>query len=248
MQQLSRVMPASDALTVVCRTTRDRSELLLALTPIGRRVTVRANTSDLACLEKVFIGQEYQLPAGLHPESPFQPRLIVDAGANIGMATLYFAHAFPSAKIVAVEPETSNFELLRRNSAGIPNLSLKQAALWPSETTLQLADPMADNWSFSVQPAVTDSPTVPAVTLPQILAESGEDRIDLLKLDIEGAERELFSESCEEWLPKVGMIVIELHDRFASGCSEAFYSHMRRRPFTEESRGENIFVRLTGTP
>jgi FkbM family methyltransferase len=246
MWELRQVLPFADALKVVCRTTRDRSELNLALTPIGRRVTVRANTSDVKCLEKVFVEGEYRLPADINAEFGLQPRFIVDAGANIGIATLYFSHAFPAAKIVAIEPESSNFDLLRRNCDGVKNLILMKAALWPSEARLQVADRTVDNWSFSVRPAPPGSPTVEAISIPQILAESGADRIDLLKLDIEGAERELFSESCEEWLPKVGMIVIELHDRFNRGCSERFYSHIVRRPFVQEICGENIFLRLRG--
>jgi FkbM family methyltransferase len=244
--RMRQVISFLDALKVigVCRITRTRSEFNLTLTPIGRRVTIRANTSDVKCLEKVFVDQEYLLPVHLNAEFDVQPKFIVSAGANIGMATLYFAHAFPDAKIVAIEPESSNFELLRRNCEGIKNIKLKKAALWPSEIKLQIADPNVTNWGFQVRPATAGTPTVEAITIPQILAESGADRIDLLKLDIEGAERELFSESCEDWLPKVGMIVIELHDRLTRGCSETFYSHMLRRQFVQENCGENIFLLL----
>ena len=244
MQLLRRAVSGTDALKVVCRTTRDRSILKLVLNSSGRQIVVRTNTSDVKCLEKVFVDEEYRLPADINPVFAIKPRFIVDAGANIGMATLYFAQTFPNANIVAVEPEESNFELLRRNCEGIENIQLEKAALWSSEAKLQLADANAESWSFSVRPATTDSSVVAAINIPQILAKYGENRIDLLKLDIEGAERELFSESCEEWLPKVGMIVIELHDRFARGCSEAFYTHLVRRSFAQEIRGENIFIRL----
>ena len=85
---------------------------------------------------------------------------------------------------------------------------------------------------------------MPAITVQDILAQSGAARIDLLKLDIEGAERELFSDACEEWLPKVGTLVVELHDRYVPGCAERLYSHIVRRPFVQEIRGGNIFLRL----
>ena len=246
MQHLRQVLPGLDALRIVCRTTRDRSHLRIELTPIGRLVTLRANTSDLKCLEKVFIEEEYRLPFDVNPAFDIRPDFIVDAGANIGMASLYFARAFPMARILAVEPEASNFELLCRNCAGIENVKPRKAALWPCQTDLRVANPTADNWCFAVQPSAVGSGTVESITVPQILSESGLDRIDLLKLDIEGAERALFDESCEHWLPKVGMIVIELHDRFGRGCSEALYSHLVRRPFIQEIRGENIFLRLGG--
>jgi FkbM family methyltransferase len=244
MQRLRRVLPTADAVRVVSRSTRDRSTLIVRLTPSGRRVTLRANTSDVACLEKVFVEEEYRLPREANPAFDTSPRLVVDAGANIGMATLYFAQTFPDARIVAIEPEPSNFAALRVNCEGLPNVSLKHAALWPVRAALQLADSRAENWMFSVRPASDAGDVVPAITIPEILAESGADRIDLLKLDIEGAERELFSDACEEWLPRVRMIVIELHDRFGSGCAENFYSHLVRREFIQEIRGENIFVLL----
>jgi FkbM family methyltransferase len=244
MQRLRRVLPLSDAVRVVSRSTRDRSTLSLRLGTNGRRVRVRANTSDVTCLEKVFVEEEYRLPLDANPSFAASPQLIVDAGANIGMATLYFAQAFPQARIVAIEPEASNFAALRANCEGLANVMLKQAALWPVRASLQLTDTRAQNWCFSVRPASDTADALPAITIPDILAECSADFIDLLKLDIEGAERELFSDSCEEWLPRVRMIVIELHDRFAAGCAERFYSHLVRREFAQEIRGENIFVRL----
>lgn len=243
MYALRRVMPLMDALKVVCRSTRDRTELDLSLKSIHRRVFVRANTSDVKCVEKVFVDQEYRLPSDINEKFSIQPQLIVDAGANIGMATLFFAHLFPQAHVYAIEPESSNFDLLRRNCEGMQNLTLKKAALWPYETKLQVSDSTAENWAFSVRPS-RESVGVDAITIPQILELTGATQIDLLKLDIEGAERELFSEGCEQWLPRVRMIVIELHDRFKSGCSEAFYSQVVRRGFIQEIRGENIFVLL----
>jgi FkbM family methyltransferase len=237
-------MPTLDALKVVWRTTRDRSTLDLHLAPMARRIRVRANTSDLHCLEKVFIDEEYKLPSHINPEFDITPKLIVDAGANIGMASLYFARAFPDAQIFAIEPEESNFQMLLENCREPDHIIMKNAALWPSMTTLQLVDPTADKWSFSVRPALDKSSTVESITIPQILDQSGLDRIDILKIDIEGAEKELFSDSCESWLSKVGMIVIELHDRFKPGCSETFYSHIVRRSFVQEIVGENIFLRF----
>jgi len=244
MLRLRRAVPTWQAIRVVSRTTGNRAELGLTLSSTGRRATVRANTSDLACLEQVFINEEYRLPVEANPAFAVRPRFIIDAGANIGMATLYFTNAFPEAMITAIEPEASNFALLQANCHGLGRVRLKHAALWPCAAALRLDNPSGGQWSFVVTPADEATTTVPAITIPGLLAESGLDRIDLLKLDIEGAERELFNDSCEEWLPLVGLIIIELHDRFAPGCSERFYSHLARRPFAQEVRGENVFISL----
>lgn len=65
------------------------------------------------------------------------PRVIVDAGANIGLTAVYFANQFPAARILALEPESSNYALLCKNTAAYP-----QAALWSSTATLDLVDAM----------------------------------------------------------------------------------------------------------
>lgn len=242
MQRLRRAVSSADARRIVARSTRDRSTLTVRLTALGRPLTIRANTSDVACLEKIFVDEEYRLPIEANPAFDLKPRLIVDGGANIGLSTLFFAHSFPAARIVAIEPEAANFALLSENCRDLPNVTLKKAALWPSNVPLQLVSDHVDPWSFSVRPADQDAATLDAVTIPRLLAELGADWIDVLKLDIEGAERELFDDSCTAWLPRVGLIIIELHDRMAPGCAERFYSRLMGTGFVQEVRGENIFV------
>jgi FkbM family methyltransferase len=205
---------------------------------LNRYVTIRPGTSDLRCLGKVFVDYEYEIPFETNP------RLIVDAGANIGLATLYFASKFPGTKIIAIEPERSNYDLLVRNCSGMTNLTPWHAALWNEDTPLQIANPGAEKWAFTVVPGRLNGTGIKAVTIPQILAQSGHDTIDILKLDVEGAERELFRDGCEEWLRRVKMIIIELHDRCVPGTSRAVYSKLCQVPFRQEIRGENVFVLL----
>src|SRR5207249_6306160 len=104
---------------------------------------IRQWSSDLECLEQIFVHEEYSIPFTL------KPRVIVDAGANIGAASLYFAHKYPEAKIFALEPELSNFQLLEENCATHPNIVPIRAALWSQTENVALADPNADNWAFS---------------------------------------------------------------------------------------------------
>jgi FkbM family methyltransferase len=205
----------------------------------GRAIELRGDTTDIQCFEKVFLEQEYRSPMDLS-----SPKLIVDAGAKIGMATIFFAASFPEARIVVIEPEAENFRLLERNCAGLPNVTLKQAALWPDAGMLELFNYTDGAWTFAVKSGNGKS-AVDAVTIPMLLAELGSTRIDLLKLDIEGSERELFAEqACKSWLPQVSCVVAETHDRYRPGASRAFYSAIASRPFHQEVRGENIFIRF----
>jgi len=230
-------MPTSHALRLASPKARP-CQLEIYLTPIKRKVILRRGTSDLFCLQNVFLDQEYT--------TPFQvdPRVIVDGGANIGMTTLFFSQKYPRAKIVAIEPESSNFEILKKNCSGLSNVVLIHAALWPTDQDLVIQDPTLEKWAFSVDVKKNGSGSelVRAVTVPALLRQLGIEYIDILKLDIEGAERELFKEGTESWLGSVGQIIIELHDRIVSGCASAFYSKIARYPFNQATRADNVFI------
>ena len=242
MRTFYRVTSLIEAVRLALAEGKDR-EIQIHLLPSSRELVLRCASSDIMCMEKVFIKKEYETPF------PMDPLIIVDAGANIGMATLYFAQTYPKATIIAIEPEHSNFKILERNCAGLPNLILVEGALWSECRTLVIQDLRAEKWAFSVAESVkepsVDSQQVKSVTVPGILRDYGIERIDILKLDIEGAERELFRTGAESWLGSVRQIVIELHDRYQSGCARTFYAAVGRMPFVQEVRGENIFIKLT---
>src|SRR5215475_12556495 len=72
-------------------------------------IRLRIRTTDPLLYEHILLEREYAF------DLPFSPKFIVDAGANIGMASIYFARRYPGAKIFAIEPETSNFAILLKN-------------------------------------------------------------------------------------------------------------------------------------
>ena len=193
----------------------DRPEISLFSRTLNRPLTIRPGTSDLGCFEKVLIHEEYKIPFETNP------RLIVDAGANIGLASIYFANKFPQAKIIAIELELSNYELLVRNCRGMTNVTPLHAAVWSRETSLRIANPAAEKWEFTVESCTNGAAAIKALTIPQILAQSGHDTIDILKLDIEGAEWHLLLDPrFAATAPPV--VVMEWHQR---GCpSENAYS------------------------
>jgi FkbM family methyltransferase len=235
---LASVMPLADALKLALREKKP-VDVQIYLSSTGRKITLRGATTDVACFEKVFISKEYSSPF------EYSPQVIVDAGANVGMATLYFASRYPTARILAIEPESANFKMLQRNCSGLSNVVLVQAALWPVQRRLTISDDGFGEWAYSVtEQGATESTEVSAITIEEILRKLAVNRIDLLKLDIEGSERELFSTDAGAWLDRVECIVIELHDRYRPGCAKAFYSALATRNFIQEIRGENIFVRL----
>ena len=210
---------------------------------------IRFASSDIDTLQQIFLWHEYDVKVDA------QPAVIVDAGANIGLAAIYFANVFPEAKIIAIEPEQGNFELLRENVAPCGAIIPLQAALWHKNEDIDLVDPGRGHWGFvtrgkedglgaseSAQGAVCHR--VRAITVDWLMDEYGLDRINILKIDIEGAEKEVFSDA-SAWIGKVDSMIVELHDHFKPGCLESF--HEGAKGFDEEwSQGENVFVTKKG--
>jgi FkbM family methyltransferase len=204
-------------------------------------VALRGRTSDPPTLKKIFVRQEYDCPFALN-----DVRFIIDAGANIGLSALYFAAQYPKATIIAIEPEPDNFSMLKRNCDHLPNIIPLHGALWPVSGDVALTDSM--NGSACAFTVGRDDRkkigTVRGYSMPEIMSAYKAAHIDLLKLDIEGSEKELFSGNTE-WLDCVSVIAIELHDRYKEGCSSAFYKKLCELNFAQEIRGENIFIRLS---
>lgn len=203
-------------------------------------VMLRAGGTDMEVFKKIFLDHEYRLP--------FQasPLAIMDLGANTGLASLYFRAQFPEAQIVAVEPEEGNFAMMQRHLGGLPGVVMVRAAVWSHDGEIFLADPGIGSWGLRVD----DSPQsgaerrsgcrVPAVSMPTLLRHFPGGRVDLLKVDVEGAEKEIF-ESSAAWIQSIDAIVIELHDRYKPGCNRAFFTAIPSLP-CEQSIGENVFV------
>jgi FkbM family methyltransferase len=214
------------------------------------KVSLRLGSSDISVFNGIFRWLEY----GWDLERA--PRTIVDGGAYIGLSAIYFTLRYPGVRVIAVEASESNFNLLVRNTAAFPNIEAVNAALWPQPGSLMLTDPGTGLWGLQVTDAsaqesrgqestgqsraAESQDSVRAITIPDILRDHQLDRIDLLKVDIEGAEKELF-DAPAPWLGQVDAICIELHDWFKAGCSRAFFSAVT--DFGVEAwRGENVLV------
>lgn len=199
-------------------------------------ISLRLGTTDLAAYEHVFFNKEYDL------DLPFVPRTIVDAGANIGLSSVYFALRYPDARILAIESDRSNFEILLRNCAAFEQITPIHAALLDKDGFVNLHDPGEGHWSLQVRESKDGS--IRAISIPTLLAENDISSIDLLKMDIEGSEIEVFNTS-SSWIDKVTAICAELHDRFRPGCRKAFDNAVSAFPLRWK-RGELTCVSYEG--
>ena len=211
-------------------------ELAVVPAQSDHRVYLRIDTSDFCAYRDVlaFKTKSYE------PRMPgFAPKTIVDAGAHIGMASILFALRYPAARIVALEPEPSNFAALVRNTAPYQSITPIQAALWREDGEVSLGASTAHP-KGAFQIVDSGGQKVRAITMDTVMREANFESIDLLKMDIEGAEKDVF-ESCP-WIGKIQVIAIELHDRLRPGCS--FSVQNAARSLRCERQGEvTIFLR-----
>lgn len=143
----------------------------------------------------------------------FEPKnkngVILDCGANIGVSVLYFSLNYPQHRIIAFEPQNDLFVILQENvkSFGLKNVELHNKAIWSKSEKLQfytdggLGGRVNNPYSGQI-PSVID-----AVPLYQYLNE----QIDMLKIDIEGAEDTVLK-SCSGSLKKANHIFFEYHN------------------------------------
>lgn len=170
--------------------------------------------------------------------------LIIDCGANIGLASAWFARNFPEARIFAIEPDARNFEMLRANTAGFEGRVVPvRGAIWHRRHTLAIANPDAGSAALQVaEREHSASEAIPAFTIADICGMALAEDPLIVKVDIEGAQAALFSANTE-WVERTHLITLELDDWLMpwQGTSRSFFSCVSRYPFDYLISGESIF-------
>lgn len=235
----------------------DKGELsLFELTFPGgtkRPFYFRANSvGDNGVIEQIFKNDDYNISSfsmtarlkryASAPERQSKRLLVIDAGANIGASAIYFTLWDARICVCAIEPEKHNFELLQKNCANLPIVPLN-AALAGKRGKMWLADPGLGDWGFRVGQG-QGRHEVDAIDMTYIFQEFSEEQYSplLCKIDIEGGEEYLFDENCN-WVDKIPLIIIELHDWMLPGKSNSknFLAAVSERRFDVIYRGENLF-------
>ncbi len=199
---------------------------------LNRDVTIRGKTSDVIIFDHLLVQQQYKnftaLPA----------RTIIDAGANIGCAALWFSHLYPDAEIVCLEPDDDNHQLTLENVLGLRNVVAMKAGLWGSKKRLRIANRGA--WNYALQVEEADDGPVLAYSVGAILRERNWSHVDILKIDIEGSEVSVLAENVDEWIHLVNVLIIELHqDEFPEG-SQLLCAALAKQHFHIAWGGENL--------
>jgi FkbM family methyltransferase len=211
------------------------------------------SSSDKDVIQQIFVNKNYELArlarfndiaseykrilgAGRTP-------LIIDCGANISASPIWFAKSFPNARILALEPEPHNYEMLQLNCRKLPNIKSVRGAISCTNETLFVEDPGAGDWGFRT----TGRPTkrniaTPAYSIESVVRQCGDVDLFLVKIDIEGGESRLFEREYE-WIERTELIIIELHDWMLprSANSQNCLRALSQYPRDFVSIGENAF-------
>ena len=201
-------------------------------------IFLRTGTTDVAMFEQVFLYDDYKI------DLSFVPKVIIDAGANVGLFSILMKNRFPEAKVICIEPGKENCEVLKRNLGLYSNAEILNAGLWNSVTKLSILDKYKAGHSALVVEEDAANGNIPAVTIDSLIQTYGLDTVDILKIDIETSEKEVFLKNYEQWLPKMRMIIIELHDWLIPGCSKAFFEAINKtvNNYSYSVCGENTIV------
>ncbi len=239
-RRLLRLMGMRSALAFKWKQKLGIRPLSVRVRGAAKPLLMRPDADDFGILNQIFLERE------LDVELPFCPQLIVDGGANVGYASAFFANKYPKARIISIEPSAANFEMLKKNIQDYKNIHPIRAGLWSSDAALVLDNPGALFASLKVREAgEADAETFPGISIPGLMASLKIDKIDLLKLDIEGTEERLFTEGNREWISNVQALVIEIHGRSAR---EAVYGALEGQNFRRFEQGERtVFIRDTAS-
>jgi len=192
--------------------------------------------SDLAVFNQVFLRNCYHsIVEEMQKHFSANEALnIIDAGANVGYASVYFHLFFPSAFVISVEPEESNIGQLKKNieANGFQHHEYIQGALWNRSAFLRIVKDFRDNRQASFTVKESDTTTgIRGYGFEEIMNLQNWAEVDLLKMDIEGSERFLFDTdaNADAILSKIKFLAIEIHDEF--DIRHTIYEHLKRNGF-----------------
>jgi len=191
-------------------------------------VYARRQSSDLLVFDQILVEREYSCLDHIR-----DARSIMDLGANCGFSSAYFLSRYRDARLVSVEPDSGNFAMLTQNTRPFGDRILRlEGAVWGENTRLNFdEDTTAQGVEWGRQTrAAEDVSTagVQAWDIPTLMDMAGFDEVDILKIDVEGAEANVFTAPDLSWLDRVKNIVIEIH---GAECDRIFRAAIAHRDY-----------------
>jgi FkbM family methyltransferase len=176
---------------------------------------MRKGTSDIEVFKQVFIDKQFNQ---CYCEKT-SPKLIINCGAYVWYSSIYFAIKYPKAKIIAVEPELWNYNMLQKNTTAIHTIEIINKWVRRETTDLVVTNHWRDR-SFRLDEINKNGQVINTITIIELMQSAWEKTIDILKIDIEWAEEKLFLNNSKQRLKSTRVIIMELHERFVPGSTK----------------------------
>lgn len=175
--------------------------------------------SDSITANQIFVQEDYSI-TGLKRNEEIKKSyhdilkrgkrpLIIDCGCNIGVSSLYFSKIFPESSIFGLDPDQGNVNSATTLCSSRDNIRIVQAAIGSESGFSEIIDPSSDSNKFEIKENPEGS--IPMVTIPSIIKDHPEHEVFIVKVDIEGFERELFSKNTD-WVDQTYLMFVEPHD------------------------------------
>jgi FkbM family methyltransferase len=207
----------------------------LPLKGIEHPLFLREGRSDPFFFGQIFLDQEFG------PTRTLEVSSIIDLGGNAGLASIWFLNTFPRAKLVTIEANPDNYPSLEANLHPYGDrATVVKGGVWWRRTALALVRRQNEGDAHVREAVSGDNPAdlLEGWDIPALMECAGFTSIDLLKIDIEGAEVDLLLKDAERWLPRVRNLSIELH---GPECEAALERALAPYTYQRQVLGELIF-------
>ena len=173
----------------------------------NNKIHLRKKTVDAEVYDYVFIEKYHRPFKSIESKKP----VILDLGSNIGLTVVDIKDLYPGSEIFAFEMDSENYDLSLLNCKNLRGVHLFNKAVWYKEMLLQY-EKGSSNDAYKIEEGVTknNAVEVEAISIKEIISANGIKYTDYVKMDIEGAEYEIFQNDLE-WLKITSQIKIEVH-------------------------------------
>lgn len=211
-----------------------------------KRIKLRKRpSSDIDVFQQIYREKDYLYVVNVYNDN-FNKKKdgcinIIDAGANIGLTSLFFLENFNRANIVCVEPEIENFKILDFNLDNNSDCKIVKinGAVWSSNSKIKIINDFRDklDWSFRVE-ETSDAEAIQAYSINKLIKDNNFRVLDILKMDIEGSEKQIFTSPSSnlDFLKITKCIALEIHDEFE--CRKDIYKVLNDFGFKLFNQGE----------
>jgi len=210
---------------------------------LNRYIYFRPYTTDILLILNFFCrplsdgGMEYKVDFSNIIDNA---KSIIDAGANIGLFTLLYKKKYPAAKFICVEPDIENFRILKMNVKDYNDVECVLGGIWKKDAFLKIVDRGTGEWGFAVEECDKFDSSCQGYSVRSILDKFNVQHVDILKMDIEGSEEDVFDQNYESWIENIKCYIIETHDRIRPGVERKIISLLSKYYFRNARNGENI--------